>query len=144
VQVVPSAGPAPRTVPDLTGQALDAATAALTDLRLLVAQAPDEFNNTIPAGGIVRQDPAPGTAVARDSTVTVVLSKGPDLVTIPALAGLDYAGVRAALEGAGFVIGNVQGNTALAFTGVTVNGTGASMGMQFVRGTTVDLYFSLV
>jgi eukaryotic-like serine/threonine-protein kinase len=144
VQLVPSAGPALRSVPDLTGMTLDVATTAITDLRLVVAQAPDEFSSAIPAGAVLRQDPAPGTAVDRDSTVTVVLSKGPDLVTIPPVAGLDYAGVRAALEGAGFVVGAVQGNTVLPFIGMNVNGALAIPGMQFVRGTTVDLFYSFV
>jgi serine/threonine-protein kinase len=144
VQLVPSAGPALRSVPDLTGLALDAATTALTDLRLVIAQAPDEFSNTIPAGGVLRQDPAPTTAVARDSTVTVVLSKGPDMVAIPDLTGLDHAGRVAALQGAGFVVGTVQGNIALPFIGMNVNGQLAISGMQFVRGTTVDLFYSFV
>lgn len=144
VQLVPSAGPSPRTVPDLTGMTLDVATQALTDLSLVVAQAPDEFSSTIPAGGVVRQDPAPGTSVPRDSTVTVVISKGPDLVTIPDLTGMDYPTARAALEGAGFTIGNVQGNTSLAFIGLNVNGALAVPGMQFVRGTVVDMFYSFV
>ena len=144
VQLVPSAGPALRSVPDLTGLALDVATTSLTDLRLVIAQATDEFSNDIPVGGILRQDPAPGTAVARDSTVTVVLSKGPDLVVIPDLTGLDHTGRVAALQGAGFVVGTVQGNIALPFIGMNANGQLVLSGMPLLRGTTIDLFYSFV
>jgi serine/threonine-protein kinase len=144
VQLVPSAGPAPRTVPDLTGVTIDVATQTLTDLNLTLTPLPDEFSSTVPSGAVIRQDPAPGTAVPRDSAVSVVLSKGPDLVTIPDLTGLDINGIRAALEGAGFVVGSVTGDTSLAFIGLNVNGALAISGMQFVRGTTVDIFYSFV
>jgi serine/threonine-protein kinase len=144
VRLVPSAGPAPRTVPDLTGMTTDVATQTLADLGLVLAPLPDEFSSTVPVGGVIRQDPAPGTAVARDSAVSVALSKGPDLITVPNLAGLDYAGIRAALEGAGFVIVTVNGNTTLQFTGVTTaDGAAVAAAQQLLRGTGLVLYFNV-
>ena len=71
VVVAVSAGPAPRVVPDLTGAAVDAATATLTELGLEIAVLPDEFSDTVPAGGIARQDPVAGTEVPRGATVSV-------------------------------------------------------------------------
>jgi len=142
VQVIASLGPAPRTVPDLTALPLADATAALQALGLVIAQVPDEFSSTVPIGAVLRQDVAPGTVVARDSTVTVALSKGPDLIAIPDFTGLDHNGIVAALQAAGFVAGAVTGDTTQAFLGATVSGSPIVIGQQFVRGTTVDLAFA--
>lgn len=142
VQVIASAGPAPRTVPNLTGFSLADATAAVQALDLVIAQAPDEFSDTIPAGQVMRQDPAPDAALQIGATVTVVLSKGRDLVTIPALSGLDYNGVVAALQNAGFTIGTASGDTQQQLTGVAVNGAQVGAGQAFPRGTKVDLFFA--
>ncbi len=142
VQVVPSAGPAPRTVPDLTNMPVADATAALQALGLVGVQLPDEFSNTVPVGAVVRQDVPPGTSVARGATVSFVVSKGPDLVAMPSLAGLDYNGMVAALQGAGLAVGTVTGDSTQPFLGATVSGSAVVDGQQFLRGTAVDLAFA--
>jgi eukaryotic-like serine/threonine-protein kinase len=141
VQIIASAGPAPRTVPDLTGLTLADATAAIVALDLVVAQAPDEFSEVIPAGQVVRQDPAPASALQIGATVTVVVSKGRDLVVLPALAGLDYNAIVALLQSTGFTIGTTTGDPQRVLVGLIVNGAAATEGQQFPRGTKVDLLF---
>jgi eukaryotic-like serine/threonine-protein kinase len=142
VQIVASSGPAPRVVPDLTNMPIADATAALQTLGLVIAQIPDEFSNTIPVGAVIRQDLPPGSEAARGATVTVAVSKGPDLVAMPSLAGLDYNGIRAAIEGAGLAVGTVTGDTTQPFQSATVSGSAVADGQQFLRGTPVDLTFA--
>ncbi|OWY58769.1 hypothetical protein B7486_78190, partial [cyanobacterium TDX16] len=48
-----------------------------------------------------------GTAVDENSTVTLIVSAGPEPVAVPNVVGQDEAAARAALEGAGFVV-NVE------------------------------------
>lgn len=143
VLVTVSAGPAPRVVPDLTGLVPNDAIAALTELGLGVTQGVDEFSNTIPAGAVVRQDPAPGAEVERGTMVTIIVSKGPDLVAIPPLADLNLQQVTAALNGVGLALGQVKGDPA----GITVlaeaNGQVLVAGAQLPRGTAVDVTFAL-
>ena len=142
VQVVVSAGPAPRTVPDLTGKTLADATAAVQALGLVVAQGPDEFSDTVPAGQVLRQDVAAGTDLVRGATVTVVLSKGQDLVVFPDLNGQNVYQATATLQAAGLVVGSTgtgDGNQPIA--GASVNGQGVVPGQQLPRGTKVDLTF---
>lgn len=141
VHLVVSAGPEPRTVPDLTGKTLSQATAALRELGLLVTMLPDEFSATVPAGSVARQDPAPNAALDRGATVSVALSKGPDLVAIPTLTGLDITRMKKALTDAGLVVGKITGNPAKEFVGITIGGAAATEGQQVPRGTTIDLTF---
>jgi serine/threonine-protein kinase len=143
VLVTVSAGPAPRVIPDLTGVPLADATTALTDLGLVVVQGTDEFSTDVAVGAVMRQDPVPGTEVARGATVTVIVSKGPDLVAIPALADLNLQQVTAVLNGAGLAVGQVKGDPA----GITVlaeaNGQVLAAGALLPRGTAVDVTFAI-
>jgi serine/threonine-protein kinase len=143
VLVTVSAGPAPRVIPDLTGVPLADATTALTDLGLVVVQGTDEFSTDVAVGAVMRQDPVPGTEVARGATVTVIVSKGPDLVAIPALADLNLQQVTAVLNGAGLAVGQVKGDPA----GITVlaeaNGQVLAAGALLPRGTAGDVTFAI-
>ncbi len=143
VQVVVSAGPAPRTVPDLTAMSLADATAQLTGLGLVVTQVPDEFSPTVPVGGVARQDPPPGTSVERGATVTVAISKGPDLVAVPPLAALTVQQASDALTAAGLVLGEVKGDpTGLAVL-AEVDGQSIGADVQLPRGTAIDVTFEV-
>ena len=142
VQVVLSAGPAPRSVPALAGLTFEDATKVLQDLGLVIFRVPDEFDVNVPAGTVIRQDIPAGSAVERGAQVSVAVSKGQDVIVMPALAGLDYNTVVAALQGAGFVIGSVVGDTTQAFQSATVNAAPVVDAQQFLRGTKVDLTFA--
>ena len=142
VQVILSLGPEPRTVPELTGTALEVATTALEAETLLIAVGPEEFSATIAVGHVISQSPIAGTVVEFGTTVTVILSKGPDLVSIPSLAGLNPSGVTIALRDAGFTLGTIDGNTALPFKNATVAGVVVAVGQQFPRNTVVDVHYT--
>jgi len=143
VLVTVSAGPAPRFVPDLTDVPLANASAALTELGLVAVQGADEFSNDVAVGAVMRQDPMPGTEVARGTTVTIIVSKGPDLVAIPGLADLNLQQVTAVLNGAGLALGQMKGDLA----GVTVlaeaNGQVLAAGVLLPRGTAIDVTFAV-
>ncbi len=73
------------SVPDLAGPAADAEQ-ALADARL--AGAPTEaYSDSVPAGEVMSQDPAPGTSVPVGSTVSYSVSLGVEEVSVPDLAG---------------------------------------------------------
>jgi serine/threonine-protein kinase len=141
VRLVASKGPAPRPAPDLTAKPLADATAALTALQLHITRNLDEFSPTVPAGQVIRQDPAPGTLIVRDGSVNVTLSKGPDLVSVPNLAGMAINAATAALVAAGFVVGGTIGDATHLVGEVQVNGATAAVGQQFPRGQSVTVVF---
>ncbi|MET0628467.1 MAG: PASTA domain-containing protein, partial [Acidimicrobiia bacterium] len=83
ITLVVSDGPAPVAVPDVTGKTYDEAAAALSAQRFTAARAPDEFSATVETGKVIRTDPSSGSFAGRDSTVSVVVSKGPELIEVP-------------------------------------------------------------
>jgi serine/threonine-protein kinase len=88
VAVVLSKGHAPVRVPDVTGMSFNDASKALTDAKFKVTRGPDAFSSSIDKGDVVSTDPPAGNDGAYGGTVTVTVSKGPDLVTVPNLINL--------------------------------------------------------
>ncbi len=136
VDLVVSAGPAQRPVPDITNVAFDQAVAMLADptVRLHAQRVDDEFSRDIPAGNVIRTDPPVGTNVDRDSTVAIVVSKGPDYVTVPNVIGMPLAQANETLRAAGLEPGDVSGQA----DGI-VNATSLGANTQAIRGDTVDI-----
>lgn len=133
VDLVLSAGPAPRQVPDLAGMTFEQATAELAKIGLGVAEV-EEFHPTVKAGEVIRTKEATGSEIPRDAKVTVVVSKGPDLVTVPSVKGLTLEEAYDRLEGAGLVVGEVFGNGR-----GKPDSTDPDSGQKVARGTKVDI-----
>jgi serine/threonine-protein kinase len=57
-----------------------------------------------PKGLVISQTPAPGEKASKGSTVQIVISSGPDSVTVPNVEGQDEASARDELEDAGFEV----------------------------------------
>ena len=102
VDLVVSSGPAPRTVPDgLVGATQADAQTKLAAVQLVASASPD-YSETVPAGTVITTNPSAGQQVARDSTVTLVVSQGPAPVPIPDVRGMPGPIAAAALTVAGF------------------------------------------
>ncbi len=134
-----SKGPAPRVVPDVTGLTLEDAQATAGQVQLNVVAGEDAFSDDVPAGIIFRQDTAVGVELPRDGTITVIRSKGPDLIALPALDGLSYTAAQQALTDAGFAIGSLLGTTEGTFESISISAE--PIGDLYRRGTSVDLIF---
>ncbi len=139
VSVVLSAGPQPRVVPNLIGMTVDQATAAVGEQGLLLAQVDPQFSDTIAVGSIAAQDLAPDTKVDRGVTITVAVSKGPDVVAVPPLANLTLQQTTDALVGAGLTVGTVSGNPAGVLVAAQHQGVDVLPGQLFPRGTAIDI-----
>jgi eukaryotic-like serine/threonine-protein kinase len=108
----------------------------------VVELAGEEFSAAYPIGAIIAQSVAPGEQVERGSTIRFALSKGPDLVTMPAVFGLDLATVATTLDAAGLVVGVTSGNVAAGKVATaSVGGQPAVPGQSLPRNTPIDLLF---
>ena len=141
VAVNVSTGPALRDVPDLVKMTLADATAKLTEMGLLIVEAPTAAHPEIPAGQISLQVPAKGEKLARGGTVTVTVSKGQETTLIPSIYGKDFATVKERLLKYGMVIGKVTGNTKRGLRKALIDGKQVKNYERVVVGKTVDLEF---
>lgn len=137
-----SAGPgALSPIPELAGRTqLQAETAlAPLDLKFVMAH---ENSATVPAGKIVRTDPAAGGYIGHGGTITIYLSDGPKLVKVPLLSGKNLADATATLVGSGFVLGNVTSSFNAAPIGQVFEFTGSDQ-LPIAEGSPIDLKVSL-
>jgi serine/threonine-protein kinase len=136
-----STGPAERDIPDLKGLSLVDATAKLTELGLVVAEAPTAPHPDIPAGQVSAQVPAAGEKLPKGGTVTITISKGQETTLVPSIIGKDFATVKERLERYGMVIGTVTGNKNRGLKTASIDGKSVKNFDRVVVGKTVDLVF---
>ena len=136
IKLTVSDGPAPRTVPDVgTGGTFADAAAKLEAVQLQAVQA-DEFSDTVPAGQVLGSDPGAGAQVPRGGSVSVRVSKGPDLVAVPAVAGMPIEAASQSLAALGLAA-TVQGNYR---PGGSVIASDPPAGTMVKRGSTIRLF----
>jgi eukaryotic-like serine/threonine-protein kinase len=86
VTLVVSRGRQPVKVPALEGRTEADAKAALDEVGLK-AKVEQAFSEDVPKGRVISQSVAAGTSTFRGETVTLTVSKGPELVTVPSVLG---------------------------------------------------------
>lgn len=135
VSVVVSKGPEPIDVPSVTGKSASEATQALEDAGLEATRAEDAYSTTVDKGSVISQSPANGT-LTRGESVTLTVSKGPEMVAVPKVEGLTQAAATKKLEAAGFTV-KVQ-----TFLGGPLDEVRASRpggGSEAAKGSTVTI-----
>jgi beta-lactam-binding protein with PASTA domain len=103
VTLVISQGRQPIKLEDYTGQPVDQAVKAMTDAELKVDATKHDWSDTVPKDYVISQSPATGTLFT-GGLVTLVVSKGPQLVPVPDVVGQQEQNARAALQGLGFKV----------------------------------------
>lgn len=74
-------------VPDLSGKSLMEALDVLSEHNLGLKKEGSEFNDTVPAGTILRQQPVSGALVREGKIVRITVSQGGETVFVPELVG---------------------------------------------------------
>jgi serine/threonine-protein kinase len=89
-------------VPTITGKTLDQARAEVRDEDFKVGVAGENYDENVPQGQILQQDPKPGEKLKEGRTVAVTVSKGPQPRGVPDLNGLTQDAAEQKLAGSGF------------------------------------------
>jgi len=136
VTLVVSDGRRPIPIPDVAGQSYDAAVAAITNAGFAPVRG-DAFSDTVASGTVIGTDPAGDGTAQPGAQVRIIVSKGPDVVTVPSVRGLSLDAASAALQAAGL-------NAAVSGAyrpGATVRATDPPAGTTVKRNATVTLFF---
>jgi len=128
-------------VADVSGALFDDGAQTLRDQGLLVLRL-TESSNDVEAGVIIRTDPVAGTSVPERTAVEVVVSSGKRETTVPFLSGLNEEAAKAALEGAGLVLGNITTSNSASVKQGTVIESSPAANEKIVEGSTVNLVVS--
>ena len=126
-------------VPDVAGFDATAASKAITDVGLKPTQR-TQASDTVQLGVVIGTQPEAGSQVAKDSTVTILVSSGPAEVTVPDVVGKAVEDAQAALEQAGFdvTVEQVDSDKEIG----TVVRQAPKAGSQAGSGDTITLYVS--
>ncbi|WP_329069134.1 Stk1 family PASTA domain-containing Ser/Thr kinase [Streptomyces sp. NBC_01429] len=123
-------------VPDVSGKSLDSATAELEDAGLTVKVADGRVNSTVPEGSVAKQSAAQGSRLAKGDTVTLTVSKGPRMISVPDVTGQKTDDARKTLEAAGF---QVEEERSFPFLGDTVGKQSVAGGDEAPEGSTITI-----
>jgi serine/threonine-protein kinase len=107
VTILVSKGPAPVEIPPIIGTLIADATTTLEALGLTTETIQEDFDESV-AGTILSTDPLPGTTVPKGTVIKVVLSKGPVLIDVPNVVGMDVTTATTTLQSAGFQVRTVN------------------------------------
>lgn len=89
-------------VPDVIGDPLAQAQAAIQEAGLRFDEATEAPNALIPVGAVISTDPGPGTTVQRDRSIGIVVSSGPEQAEVPDVVGQTEQSAIDALLARGF------------------------------------------
>lgn len=127
----------PIDVPDVTGDDLDDAKQELEDAGLKVTISTEQVNSEYDKGKVARQSPAGDSQAAEGDTVTLTLSKGPEMVEVPDVVGDSVDDAQKALEDAGFKVEKDRG--LLGLFGDTVKKQSVEGGETAPKGATITI-----
>lgn len=127
----------PVDVPDVTGEDPDSAKGDLEDAGVMVKISPQEVNSEFDKGAVARQNPAAGSQAAEGDTVTLTLSKGPEMVEVPNVVGSSADDAKRQLEQAGFKVEEDRG--LLGLFGDTVKKQSVDGGETAPKGSTITI-----
>jgi eukaryotic-like serine/threonine-protein kinase len=139
VRIVVSSGPEQVKVPSVVGKDSSTAHSDLQQAGLKFTDDP-QFSDTVPEGNVISQSPIAGDEVDKGSQVTLTISKGPDLSSVPDVTGLTQAEATGQIQAEGLKVQAKQ----LTVTDQAQNGLVVRQrpqpGTQLKKGRTVVIY----
>lgn len=128
-------------VPNVTGLMFDDAVQRLVQAGFRGEKGEQRFNNSAPKMTVLEQSPPPGSKELVGATVTLAVSGGQRLATVPSLAGMSKIEAQMLLEKQGFDVGETSESPSDAPRG-SVIGTRPAAGAQVSVPSTVSLVLS--
>ncbi|MDU4961443.1 MAG: Stk1 family PASTA domain-containing Ser/Thr kinase [Sporomusaceae bacterium] len=128
-------------VPNVVGKHAETARNMLEEANLRVTQT-DAFNDKVPLGYVISQSPEAGATVKEQRTVTIVVSRGGEIASVPDVRGLNRRDAELQLKNAGLVVGKVEEVYSADAAPETVINQNPRPPVQISKGSSVDLSLS--
>jgi len=141
VEAVVSKGPERYDVPKLKKLTVEEAQVALGAANLALGEQSEAYHDSVKKGDIISSDPSAGESVKPGTSVSVVVSKGPEPVAMPALEGTDGDAAEATLKGLGLKVDRTDKTSESVAKGLVIS-TNPKEGATTYRGRTVELVVS--
>jgi serine/threonine-protein kinase len=130
---------APPSVPNIVGQPIELARAALVQARLRLGATKEAPSDVVARGLVLSTSPPVGSETKADTLVDVVLSSGPATQAVPSVIGKRLSTAKDILSKAGFGVGSSKyGSSDDYDEGVVIRQSPAA-GSQASPGVKIDL-----
>lgn len=129
--------------PSVIGMSFETARQVCNNNNLYLEEVSRISNEEFAKGRVISQEPHPGIMTKRFRTVKVVVSDGPEMVTIPFLANLSVNQARLNLENAGLKLGEKQYRYSEVVAKDRLVSSNPLAEQEVPRGSTVDVIISL-
>ncbi len=140
IELTVSQGKQTFPMPLLEGMTLSEANVTLGNNRVQL-QTTETVSDEVPAGRIISQEPEQGVEVSAGSTVSVVVSKGKEIV-VPDLRGRTEDDAMVYLVLQGLTMGEVKRQESFEYEEGYVIGQSLNPGDQILEGNSIDLTVS--
>jgi hypothetical protein len=130
-------------VPDVAGLPQASAESAIVAANLIVGPVTSANSATVPSGIVISQDPPAGSSVAEGSSVNLVVSLGPVMVTVPNVVGMAQGDAQSAIVAAALIVGTVTFDRHDTIPAGSVISQDPAGGSSVAHGSSVNLVISL-
>ena len=130
------------TVPNLSGLDRAVARDLVAAAKLHVCVEREEYHSTIAIDHVINQYPAAEVEVVQGTPVDLTISKGPEPVPVPEVAGLTQEAATAAITGAGLRVGTVTQAYSLTVPAGSVISQSIAAGTPVLPGAVINLVVS--
>ncbi|MTA22683.1 MAG: Stk1 family PASTA domain-containing Ser/Thr kinase [Actinobacteria bacterium] len=129
-------------IPSLVGLSVKQATATLQQLGLSADIREEIFSEETKPGLVLASDPGGGGKVSVNGTVHLTLSKGPERITVPDIAGASVDDAIKAIKEAGLIVGTSTRAFSESIAKDSVVNTSPEIGTPLRRSSAVNIVIS--
>ncbi len=137
----PTPAPEPLAMPDVTNMVQSEAETLLMGMELVISET-EAYDDAVPVGHILPQDPAPDTEIFPGDTVHMVISKGVEKVTVPDVVTMSASVAQNEIQNAGLQVGAITEEYSDTIAEGNVISQSPEAGISLEIKSSVDLILS--
>lgn len=126
------------SIPVVAGLDQEAAVTAIQAVGLKINEITEDYSDSVPAGQVISLVPQT-EPLGKDGTVNLVVSKGPNIVTVPNMIGQTVLAGKAALESLGLKVVVNTDQLTTKWGVVAIKRQGAAAGTQLRVGDSITI-----